>query len=297
MYKYADESWTLFTPGSGLTMNPSCMTPLGAKLYFGHYGGIDIYENENWSYINFASVGVSINYVFDIEFDWEYNMWLGTSEGLWKYDGTDWTNWNTSNSNIAADPVWAVEIDRTRNIIYAGAHNTQIWPYYGGISYFNGTGNEFTTYLEGSSPIAHKQVEDLALDTLGNIWILTQSEGITVHNPNGLIGFECIDRRLQTQVTEVTSNKEIVNDFILSQNYPNPFNPSTTIQFSIPQSSFTTLKVYNLLGEEVAVLLQKEINAGVYEISLDASHFPSGVYVYVLKAGKLTQSRKMMLIK
>lgn len=298
LYEYATNSWNMFSAGTGLTAAPSCMTPNKGKMYFGNFVGIDIYDNGTWSNIDFASAGVNITYVFDIEFDADNNMWLGTAQGLWKYDGTIWTNWNITNSNIAADAVWTVEIDNSNNIIYAGAHNTYLWPYYGGISYFNGTGNVFTTFLEDSSPISHKQVEDLALDTLGNIWILTQTEGITVHNPNGVTGFECVDRTLQTGITGITQNTTpVVEDFSLRQNYPNPFNPSTTISFSLPQSSFITLKVYNLLGEEVAALMETEHQAGNHSIDWNASGLPSGVYLYKLHAGSFTETKKMILMK
>lgn len=298
LYDYATNTWDVFYTGSGLTGNPSCMTPHNGKMYFGQYGGLDIYDSGSWSHIDFSTFNVNITWVFDIDFDANDNMWLGTVEGLWKYDGTDWTNWTTANSNIAADLVSSVEIDKTNNIIYVGAHNTYIWPYYGGISYFNGTGNTFTTYLEGSSPVAHKQVEDLALDTLGNIWILTQSEGITVHNPTGVLGFECIDRTLQTGTTGIVQiNPESVKDFYLNQNYPNPFNPVTRISFTLPENSFTILKVYNLLGEEVATLIEADMEAGVHSTEWKAAGFASGVYLYRLQAGSYTGIKKMILLR
>ncbi len=298
MYRYSDESWSVFTPGSGLVMGAACMGQNHGVMYFGHYDGLDIYDKGNWSYISFSTIGVDITHVFDIKFDDDDNMWLGTQEGLWKFDGNTWTNWNTSNSNIAADHVWAVEIDDARNIVYAGAHNTAIWPYYGGMSYFNGTGNEFTTFLEGSSPIAHKQVEDLALDTLGNIWILTQSEGISIYNPDGVKGFECIDKSLQTGgFTEVSDEPGAVSDYSLNQNYPNPFNPSTTISFTLPRNSYVSLKVFNLLGEEVASLVAGEMNPGSHSVVWNAADMPSGIYMYRLQTESFTEIKKMILIK
>lgn len=89
--------------------------------------------------------------------------------------------------------------------------------------------------------------------------------------------------------------------FDLAQNYPNPFNPSTTINYSIPKQSFVSLKVYNLLGQEVATLVNEEKSAGNYKVnfstSLIGSNFASGVYVYRLTAGELVQTKKMMLLK
>jgi hypothetical protein len=85
--------------------------------------------------------------------------------------------------------------------------------------------------------------------------------------------------------------------FYLRQNFPNPFNPTTTIQYEIPQRSFVTLKVYDLLGEEVAILANEEKSAGNYEVSWDAADLPSGVYFYRLQAEGFVQSKKLMILR
>lgn len=85
--------------------------------------------------------------------------------------------------------------------------------------------------------------------------------------------------------------------FELGQNYPNPFNPSTTIKFSIPESGLVTLKVFNLLGQEVATLLNSEKTAGVYEATFDASALSSGIYFYTLDSKNFTSTKKMVLLK
>jgi hypothetical protein len=85
--------------------------------------------------------------------------------------------------------------------------------------------------------------------------------------------------------------------FELSQNYPNPFNPSTTINFSIPQSSNVTLKIFNTLGQEVATLVNENMESGVHTINFDASALNSGIYFYRLDAGQYSEVRKMTLIK
>ena len=85
--------------------------------------------------------------------------------------------------------------------------------------------------------------------------------------------------------------------FKVEQNYPNPFNPSTVISYQIPNNSFVTLKVYNILGKEVATLVNEEKSSGIYRVTFDASHLPSGLYIYSVTAGKYSQVKKMMLIK
>jgi len=88
-----------------------------------------------------------------------------------------------------------------------------------------------------------------------------------------------------------------LNSFTLYQNYPNPFNPSTTIKFSLPSSSYASLKIYNELGEKVGDLLNRELTIGNYEVEWDATGFPSGVYFYQLRAEDFIETKKMILMK
>lgn len=85
--------------------------------------------------------------------------------------------------------------------------------------------------------------------------------------------------------------------FALSQNYPNPFNPTTSISYSIPQNSFVSLKVFDVLGQEVATLVNEEKSVGNYDVSFDASGIPSGMYFYRLQAGSFIDTKKMVLMK
>jgi len=87
------------------------------------------------------------------------------------------------------------------------------------------------------------------------------------------------------------------NKFILEQNFPNPFNPSTTIAFSLPQSAFVTLKIFNLMGEEVETLIKNNLTAGNYNIKFNPSGLASGVYIYRLSSDIFTETRKMQYLK
>jgi photosystem II stability/assembly factor-like uncharacterized protein len=98
-----------------------------------------------------------------------------------------------------------------------------------------------------------------------------------------------------SQIVEVEI--PFVNEFSLSQNYPNPFNPSTTLQYAIGSRQFVTLKVYDLLGREVATLVNEEKPDGEYEVEFNAANLPSGIYFYQLKAGSFVEVRKMILLK
>lgn len=89
----------------------------------------------------------------------------------------------------------------------------------------------------------------------------------------------------------------IPKDFSLGQNYPNPFNPNTTINFDIPKNSFVEIKVFDVLGREVASLVNEQLAAGKYKTDWSAISQPSGIYFYRLKAGSYSETRKMILIK
>lgn len=99
-------------------------------------------------------------------------------------------------------------------------------------------------------------------------------------------------------VTEVEDEEPVIPDeIILYPNYPNPFNPVTRIKFVLSENELTTLRVYNLIGQEVAVLVNSKLEAGSHEVSFNAKNLASGIYFYTLNAGKFNQSRKMILLK
>lgn len=98
-------------------------------------------------------------------------------------------------------------------------------------------------------------------------------------------------------ITDAAVEDLNVPDFALSQNYPNPFNPSTIISYSIPKSSFVQLKIYDMLGREVASLVNKEQAVGNYKVEFNASNLTSGVYFYRLQSGEFTETKKLILLR
>jgi len=103
--------------------------------------------------------------------------------------------------------------------------------------------------------------------------------------------------KINGTVNDVKNSKELPLDFALNQNYPNPFNPTTNISYAIPKSGLVNLKVYNILGKEIATLVNKEMQAGKYEVIFDASKFSSGVYFYTLTFENHSSTNKMVLLK
>ncbi len=280
MYDKNTDTWTVWNMSNGLTSPPDCLTARpGGGMYVGRFQGIDVYENGSWTTIDLSPQG--IGGIRDILFDGLDNMWIAAENGLWKFDGTTWTNWNIDNSNIAANYVTGIATDADNNI-YISAHNTQIFPYYGGFSYFDGdSGNmTFTTFLAEDSPLGHKQVEDIEVDEFGNIWALAQSEGFSIYNPNGISGFKCIDRSLQRETFGISEETFENNQSLWS--YPNPFENSTSVVFNTESTNTATIEVVNILGQQV---FQKEITniqRGTNEITLDLSDHTAGIYFCTL---------------
>ncbi|MDP2365212.1 MAG: T9SS type A sorting domain-containing protein, partial [Ignavibacteria bacterium] len=93
------------------------------------------------------------------------------------------------------------------------------------------------------------------------------------------------------------NGQEIVETYELAQNFPNPFNPRTTIRYQIPKNGIVTLKLYDILGAEVATLVNEEKLAGMYEVNFSASSLASGVYIYRIQSGDFMHSKKMILLK
>jgi hypothetical protein len=107
-----------------------------------------------------------------------------------------------------------------------------------------------------------------------------------------------VDGNIYGTITSVTDNKSnIPNQFQLFQNYPNPFNPTTKIDFILPKTSFTTLRVFDVLGREVSVLFAGELTAGHHSEVWNATNYSSGVYFYTLQSGKFSETKKLLLQK
>ncbi|MHB9040135.1 MAG: T9SS type A sorting domain-containing protein, partial [Melioribacteraceae bacterium] len=102
---------------------------------------------------------------------------------------------------------------------------------------------------------------------------------------------------IDSRNTDVATTEEIPTEFALSQNFPNPFNPTTNIKFALPKESNVTLKIYNILGEEVANLVNKVMPAGYHTVNFDATRYASGMYIYRIEAGSFVQVKKMLLMK
>jgi hypothetical protein len=116
-------------------------------------------------------------------------------------------------------------------------------------------------------------------------------------NPAASGSYAEIDNLSFELLTGVNDENAAVTDYKLDQNFPNPFNPSTTIRFTIPESGNTTLRVYNVLGSEVATLLNEVKTSGTHEVVFNANDMPSGTYFYSIEVNNFRKVKKMILMK
>jgi hypothetical protein len=162
-----------------------------------------------------------------------------------------------------------------------------------GISLTNNTSSGVWASLDVTQPLTDLLVGELIK---GNLYMNAH----TVTNPGGEIRGQVTNTTdIVTGIQDVNNNNSIPTEFVLNQNYPNPFNPSTKINYAILQSGNVSLKVYDILGREAAVLVDSYQNPGNYSISFNADQkaLASGIYFYTLKSGTNTQTRKMVLMK
>ena len=121
---------------------------------------------------------------------------------------------------------------------------------------------------------------------------------VAAYNSNVTPPSSWIEVFAKSGASSVEQDKNVIpTGYTLSQNYPNPFNPSTQIRFTITQTGMTSLKVYDVMGREVATLVDESMSPGAYTVKFDASHLSSGTYMYVLTSGSARLTNKMMLVK
>jgi len=131
----------------------------------------------------------------------------------------------------------------------------------------------------------------IALDDSANVYIGSSSWGQDV------AGYFVIKYNQISSTGFVNPFVGVVHSYSLTQNYPNPFNPTTTISFSLPSKSFVSLKVFDILGRDVASIISEEMSAGNYSRQWKADKMSSGIYFYRLQAGSFIETKKLVLLK
>lgn len=160
---------------------------------------------------------------------------------------------------------------------------------------YNGFDNNYESGADGVVSFISQAAQELATDGSFEMYIAFAS-GNTKDDAESNMDLAVAQyENIATSVDDQLNQLPV--KFTLEQNYPNPFNPSTSIQYSVPSNENVNLKVYDILGNEVAELVNQNQPAGNYQIKFDASNLTSGIYFYTIKAGSFVQTKKMMLVK
>ena len=149
-------------------------------------------------------------------------------------------------------------------------------------------------YLGTGTGTAEFDISETGLSRVRYIKILDDGDGDPLSTSPGY-DLDAVEAITETSVLDNHIPNTIPSAFRLSQNFPNPFNAFTTFNFHIPKSTFVTLKIYNLIGEDVESLANEILPAGAYQRSWHANDLPSGIYLYRLEAGEYAETRKLIL--
>jgi len=265
-------SWTVISNGipsasiTSLAVNSSgyiFATTLGSGLYRSTNNG-DLWIRKDSGIVNPDMQSVAIRS--------DGIIFIGTYNGVFRSlnNGDSYTRIDSGLTNVTA--VYAFTFN-SHNDIYLGKFS-------GGIYNSINSGNSWT---ENNSGLTNLNVTALATDSNGFIYAGTSGSGVFKSD--------------NTITNNIIDNEVSVNSFELLQNYPNPFNPTTNLEYRISKFEFVTLKIYDVLGNEVAILVNENQKAGSYKINFNGSKFPSGIYIYKLTVNGISQNKKMILLK
>jgi photosystem II stability/assembly factor-like uncharacterized protein len=207
------------------------------------------------------------------------NIFAGTYSGVYLStdNGTNWTHLNIGEQRS----VWTF----TTSTNEMGNMNLFAGTFLGGVFLTTNNGTDWTTVNSGLP------YED---DWIYSLEVLDPYIFAGTSDVNGGVW----RRPLSEMITSIEGTPEIISaQFSLEQNYPNPFNPSSVISYQLPVNSNVTLKVYDILGNEVATLVNEEKSAGQYEVEFSAEGLTSGIYFYQLRSGSFIETKKMILMK
>jgi len=259
----------------------------------------------NWSVLSTGGINENLIGTYFITAETGF-IWKNTGEARRTSDGGNtWSQFQYNISNMQF-------IDNSTGFLIsgsmlafttdAGLNFTERYPNLGNIQslfFFN----ENTGYvISEQGAVSYTNNNGLNWNHLGmissglkDICFLTSTRGFIVGNTGTI--FSTINGGFSTEISNPLNL--IIQDFSLSQNYPNPFNPSTKMNYEIKNSGYVSLIVFDLLGKEVATLVNEKQNAGSYAVDFNSSEFslPSGIYFYTLNAGEFTETKKMILIK
>ncbi len=303
LVKFDGTNWTHYTAEDGILpddgvhalaieSDPSVDTSY--VVWVGTGQGLMKFDGHNWERISI--LGDSTKWINTIAFEnggtqfSDGKMYVGTESGEFCiYDGNSWDIYNLADAWNPNNAVTDIKVDNSGRK-WIGTEATGLWMY---------DETQFIGYYKDNSPIPGNDVLSIEVKNLpdsNQVWM-------SIYD-NDSHTYKGITILTVPSVNGINEENENVTKFSLSQNYPNPFNPTTTIQYSIPDgktlhstSPTVQLIVYDILGRQIATLVNKKQSPGNYKVKFDASKLNSGVYFYTLRAGNFVATKKMILMK
>ncbi|MBI2418234.1 MAG: T9SS type A sorting domain-containing protein [Ignavibacteriales bacterium] len=287
LLKYDGTTWIKYYPPFSGTIPPGvyCMVidrqgEIWGRIYTqstGYNPGLGRFNGTDWTIFSQANSDLPENYFTHIAVSKNNNKWItgGQNPFLVEFDGAKWIRYDSSNFNLPSFKISSIAFEENGNMWIATES---------GLCKFDG--NIIKIFNTGNSGIPLDKVLNISIDAKGNKWIGTSGGGLAVFREGGVI-------------LNAEKNPETVfdKDFLLYQNYPNPFNPVTKIDYRVPENCVVTLKVFDVLGKEVATLVNEVQSAGKYSLMFNGANLPSGIYFYRLQAGQYSEVKKLALVK
>lgn len=311
LVKLEGHTWTVYNSlNSGLKYDAIKAITFDSKgvMWLGSGEGISRWDGTDWkTYNRFNSDFKGI--AMSIAADKNDVIWIGTTtSGIFRFDGTKWEQFSYKDYGLPGSGVNKIYVDISNTKWFSAAgivkYDDKSWYRY---SLYNTVlANEFIgsftmagkdSFLLASSKglygyntrtlmlslhpmnsyLTEASIENVLIDSKGNIWAGSWNSGLTVFykdDPNPLS-----ERKL------------------LQQNFPNPFNSTTQIEYYVPEAGNVQIKLYDIMGREVMMLLDEQKTPGSYSLRMNGSRLPSGVYIYTIRSGSFTDSQKLLLVK
>ncbi len=275
--------WSLWkSTDAGATWDSTGMYVPQAGTEAGWNNAMWLDGNNVW----FGTNNTRVYYSTDFGASWSFGATTGSANTYsvtFNGSGTGFTGQTIALKSTDGGASWATATLAGTGTIYSFNNVLDRFWYDRGsnIYWSSDNGANFTSQYTGTGTYQAMSLK-LAGTTIRG-WSVTSTGGIAMYNE---------------MLEGITNNQTgIPSNYMLSQNYPNPFNPTTKINFSLPKSGTVSLKIYDVLGNEVATIVNGDLNAGSYTIDWNASQYASGVYFYRLQSGSFIQTKKMMLVK
>ncbi|HPN39135.1 MAG TPA: choice-of-anchor A family protein [Melioribacteraceae bacterium] len=274
VYSSNDGGNTWIELNNGLDIkNVHTLALMGNKLFCGTFGG-GVYKLETTNPTAWVKEVVGYNHVWTLAVTHDNVLLAGTYGGGMYRSVDGGSTWQLAINGINSRYIYHIFVG-SNNVVYASGWAAGIFA----------STNNGENWSSGG-------LEGLGINLAFSSGSSSKEAGQRVYavSANGTIYYT------DSPFTSVEENIQ-VNIFELGQNFPNPFNPSTTIMYQIPTNGIVSLKIYNILGQEVSTLINEYQVSGKYSVVFNAKNLASGMYIYQLKAGNITQSKKLMLLK